>query len=92
MEPNWLGFVDGNGDMDDLIRREIQGPESLAVTVAVEALRLNVLGDVKLPNKDVLRVRNSSGQPLGCGSFRIHLSTLEYLADYIEDLRASSTA
>ena len=94
MEPNRLGFVDGNGDIDDLmtaIRSGIAGGHETCIT-AVEALHLNVLGDVDA-DRTVLRVRNSWSASWGDhGSFRIHLSTLQYLASYVDFKQAVVTA
>jgi hypothetical protein len=86
MEPNSLGFVDGDGGIDDLmtaVKSGVAGGHETCIT-AVESLHLNVLGDVDA-DKTVVRVRNSWSPAWGDhGSFRLHLSTLDYLAAYVD--------
>jgi hypothetical protein len=84
MEPDSSGFVDGSGSIEDLyaaVRSGVAGGHETCLT-AVEALQLDALGRVDA-DKTVVRVRNSWGASWGdSGSFRLHLSTLEYLASY----------
>lgn len=86
MEPNASGFVDGDGSIDalfDAVRSGVAGGHETCIS-AVEQLHVDVLGRVD-GDKSVIRVRNSWSASWGDhGSFRLHLSTLEYLAQYVD--------
>jgi hypothetical protein len=77
-QPDTLGFIDGNGSVEALqraIRSGLAGGHETYIS-AVEQIALTETGLV-IPNKTVLRVRNSWSETWGDhGSFRVHLSTL----------------
>lgn len=87
MEPNAQGFVDGDGTTEDLQRAMESGVAGGHETCISAAERLSFIGDsgrLDLPNSTV-RVRNSWGASWGDkGSYRIHLSTLQWLTSYID--------
>lgn len=86
MEPDGLGFVDGNGSLSALqaaIRSGVAGGHETCIT-AVEDLSVTATGQVD-PAKTVLRVRNSWSASWGDhGSFRLRASTLEMLGSYVD--------
>jgi hypothetical protein len=86
MEPDVGGFVDGDGSITalvDAIRSGVAGGHETCIT-AVEQLHIDILGRVD-GDKSVIRVRNSWSASWGDhGSFRLHLSTLEYLAQHVD--------
>lgn len=86
MEPNRLGFIDGYGSADDLqqaIASGVAGGHETCIT-AVEQLVVDEAGRIDT-RASHLRVRNSwSGGWGDAGSYRIHLSTLEMLGQYVD--------
>lgn len=88
-EPDSGGFVDGNGTASDLqaaIRSGVAGGHE-TFPCAIEKLAVYTLTGLVIPQKTVLRVRNSWTAGWGDhGDYRIHLSTVVALGQYI-DLR-----
>ena len=86
MDPDRQGFVDGDGDVDDLagaIDSGVAGGHETCVT-AVEKLAMNRLGAIDAAQSHV-RVRNSWSASWGDhGSYRIHLSTLRLLWSHLD--------
>jgi hypothetical protein len=86
MEPDNGGFIDGDGSADTLIRAiqsGVAGGHETCIT-AVEKLSVDLLGRVDA-DQTVVRVRNSWSSSWGdSGSFRLHLSTLEYLTGHVD--------
>jgi len=86
MEPNPQGFVDGNGAIEDLQRAldsGVAGGHETCIS-AVEKLTWATQHKFDMENC-VVRVRNSWSNSWGDnGSYRIHLSTLQRLASYVD--------
>ena len=86
MEPDALGFVDGNGSIYDLqraIASGVAGGHETCIS-ALECLKLNGLGLID-PDASHVRVRNSWSKSFGDnGSYRIHLSTYQLLGHYAD--------
>jgi hypothetical protein len=86
MEPDALGFVDGDGSMlalERAISSGVAGGHETCLT-AVEALKFDLLGAIDGERSHV-RIRNSWSEAFGDhGSFRIHLSTLRMLGSYYD--------
>jgi hypothetical protein len=86
MEPDSLGFVDGDGGIAALeraISSGVAGGHETCIT-AVERLTTGLLGRID-GDKSHVRVRNSWSESWGDhGSYRIHLSTLALLGAYAD--------
>jgi hypothetical protein len=86
MEPDNLGFVDGDGGMlalERAISSGVAGGHETCIT-AVEALKFDLIGRID-GDKSHVRVRNSWSSSWGDnGSYRIHLSTLALLGSYAD--------
>lgn len=86
MEPDASGFVDNGGTVDDLnnaLRSGIAGGHETCIS-AVECLQMWGTEKIDLQASHV-RVRNSWGNRWGDhGSYRIHLSTLQYLGSHVD--------
>jgi len=86
MEPDASGFVDGQGTIEDLQRALDSGVAGGHETCVSAVERVVWATQHKLDLEAcVVRVRNSWGPRWGDhGSFRIHLSTLQRLAGYVD--------
>lgn len=86
MEPDALGFVDGEGSpgaLQTAITSGVAGGHETCIT-AVERLVVDAVGRIDAAESHV-RVRNSWSPSWGDGgSYRVHLSTLEMLGQYVD--------
>lgn len=87
MHPDAHGFVDGSGSVGDLqaaVESGVAGGHETCITAAEHLAVVKGTNQLDLENS-VVRVRNSWSASWGDkGSFRIHLSTLQWLAGYID--------
>lgn len=86
MDPDANGFVDGRGTVDDLnnaLKSGVAGGHETCIS-AVECLKTWGTEKIDLQASHV-RVRNSWSDHWGDnGSYRIHLSTLQYLGSHVD--------
>lgn len=84
MQPDNNGFIDGDGSLDAFqaaASSGVAGGHETCLT-AIEKIVLSGTGQV-VPEQSVVRVRNSwSASFADQGSFRLHMSTLDFLAPY----------
>lgn len=86
MQPNADGFVDGDGTVADLQRALDSGIAGGHETCISAAERLTFVTEGRLDlEQSHVRVRNSWSAAWGDkGSYRVHLSTLQRLAGYVD--------